>query len=331
MRKGDLRSTLLASGVAASVVIGLLYVTFETSPNDQERDPYKDGRVASDSTNGVEQSQADIEDGTSLAAKMRHQVAIDDENSRRFEQAFGRAQQKQNALSDLARDVDPAYLSEIGETAVQLGNAFSAGRWEELMTMLDRLEEYGHSGRSLVRIYLSRLLRNGAPLDVIVAFVDRAGGVLPEDAILQLAFPSWKGAARVAAELERLYGLNPHYVDEYGRNALSVIADRYPLRATLLDPDHQPSNLLEMTDYLTNRSVAKQQPSVAFDVLDQVLIQILDTSALTHAGTSYLRLLIDRGYPVQRSHLELAKRIALTNSRGYRHLIKIIPELNSSA
>ena len=259
--------------------------------------------------------------GRDLSAKLRHREALEQRESQQLEQALQMAER----MKQLEADLDPDHLRELRLLSDQIWNAKGDGQWDEAL----RLVEEGRSSDWATSTYaqlLSGALQYGAPLDVILTLVERSGA-LPEDAILKLVKGSWDGAAEAAAELERLHGMDVHFIDDEGRNAFSFIAERFwqppvPPQSSL------NMNALEMTGFLLNRSVSAKPSPSGLDPLDNVLLKILDSPIINPAGVIYARILIDHGVPVEASHLQLAERISIRDPDGYERLIGFVPELS---
>ena len=265
----------------------------------------------------------DSSGGRDLPAKLRHWEALKQRESQQLEQALQMAER----MKRLEADLDPDHLRELRLLTGQIWNAKNDGQWDEAL----RLVEEGRSGDWVTSTYawlLSEALQHGAPLDVILTLVERSGS-LPEDAILKLVtgFGLWDGAAEAAAELERLHGMDVHFIDDEGRNAFSFIAERF-WQPAVPPQSSLNMNALEMTGFLLNRSVSVKPSPSGLDPLDSVLLRILDSWIMNPAGVIYARILIDHGAPIEASHLQLAKRISIRDPDGYERLIGLVPELS---
>lgn len=257
-----------------------------------------------------------------LAAKLRHQEALEQQQNQRIEHALqlGEKMKKQAVL-----ELDPDHLQKYLKLQDAIANAKDEGRWDDALRLMEE-QELDDPRMSFYGSELQKALYSGAPLDVILTLIER-GGSLPENAILNLARGLWDGAAEAAAELERLYGMDVHFIDDEGRNAFSFIAERFwqppvPPQSSL------NMNALEMTGFLLSRSVSVKPNFSGLDPLDSVLLKILDSSIINPAGVIYARILIDHGAPVEASHLQLTERISLLDPKGYEHLVSFVPELS---
>ena len=196
-----------------------------------------------------------------------------------------------------------------------------AGRWEEAIALA---EEFGFGAYNFFDSLLSKALNHGAPMDSISDLIERNGGKLPEGAILILARAGWDGAADVATILERDHGLNLHFVDDQGRNAMSAAVERFYDFPRMDRPD---ADTLRMVTYLMDRLVSAKPSARGFDPLDIVLLEMVETPLTGAAGTLYVRLLLDYGAPIELSHRQLAAQLRSTAPDAYRYLIERVPEL----
>ena len=198
-----------------------------------------------------------------------------------------------------------------------------AGRWVEAAKVATENPRLGYSD------LLDAALNRGAPIQVVVDLVELNGGTLPDDAITTIAFHSlnlvgWSGAAELAGTLVQTHGLDVHFVDDDGQNALTIAAGHfYELPEWKVNHD-----ALELVEFLLAHSVTTKPNAGGLDALDRILLKILDAPAQTvGAGTVFLRHLIDRGAPVELSHVEVAQMIAVSDAEAHTRLIEAAPEL----
>lgn len=177
---------------------------------------------------------------------------------------------------------------------------------------------------------LEEALRNGVPLPVVHFAIERAGGMPPKNAILVLAERPWPGAAELARVLIEDYGMDPHFVDENGRNAHDLLSTRF-YRPPELARGGLNAGAWELAHFLAEHDVSVKPRRYGFDPPDNVLRTGLDTPLAWPGVLAYSRFLIDRGALVERSHLELAQLIAEENPERHRLLVDAVPELAASA
>ena len=196
----------------------------------------------------------------------------------------------------------------------------SAGRWGEAKAVAEKFQlGYEH--------LLYRALSEGAPSDVIVELVE-SNGTLPDDAITTIASKSlnlkgWSGAAELARTLVQTHGLDVHFVDQQGRNALTIAAEYfYDIPGWDANRDS-----FELIEFLLDQSVTTKPDARSLDALDRILLAILDRPETVRAGIELLRYLIGRGAPVELSHRQVAQIISVSNAQAHARLIEAVPEL----
>ena len=196
----------------------------------------------------------------------------------------------------------------------------SAGRWGEAKAVAEKFQlGYEH--------LLYRALSEGAPSDVIVELVE-SNGTLPDDAITTIASQSlnlkgWSGAAELARTLVQTHGLDVHFVDQQGRNALTIAAEYfYDIPGWDANRDS-----FELIEFLLDQSVTTKPDARGLDALDRILLAILDRPGTVRAGIELLRYLIGRGAPVELSHRQVAQIISASNAQAHARLIEAVPEL----
>lgn len=187
--------------------------------------------------------------------------------------------------------------------------AIAAGDWEGLMELVGT----HHLG---YEVLLLVALRSNPSADALLAMVERAGGRLPEDAILDLAGNS-RGQRTNMARLLAPYGLDAGFVDAEGRNAWSVLAE----------DGWDGERTLAFAEFLRAQAVPVKATAFGLDALDIVLLRLLRTPPLVGETTRLARLFIDAGAEVELSHRQLVQAIADANENAYRALVDAVPEL----
>ena len=263
----------------------------------------------------AEASSASDRTGWSLAAKQHYE----DELERRTNARLTANQELLDSALAQLQSPEDAGLAEFAETMENMQALCVEGRWREAIALAsDWPEAQPHAS------LLDLALWKGAPLDVIVLLIERNGG-LPQDAIMQLTRDPWPGAAGVAEELARRFGLNVAFVDGRGRNAFSNLSERF-FSIPLLGGANTAA--MEMAEFLADHSVSTAPSPRGLDTLDRVLLQVLDAPFTVRAATSFARFLLDIGAPVERSHRELMIMFADLDPEGYRRLVDAVPELS---
>ena len=250
-----------------------------------------------------------------LEAKLRHEEAL----QRRRERDMERGERLLAALDEW--DVEPAAerFARLFERAAEL--VIMEERWDEAIAAVE-----GHAlmDARYYGILLSLSLDHGAEFDVIALLAERSGGVLPKDAIMHLASRTWLGSADAAERLERLYGLDVHYVDDDGRNAVSKLIDRLYLPGGGFHPA-----TTRMADFLASRSVTPKPSPAGLDPLDRVLLDLLESWSAKNVGIHHARWLVDLGAPIEASHRQLAEKLRRADADSHRRLLEAVPELAS--
>ena len=242
---------------------------------------------------------------TSLAAKRRHQEALQKRKERWLEE-LGRAAED-DAYST---DEIPAYLELAKQQLIDL---VADGKWDEAIAIADHIGENAH----LALLYVA--LGADAPLEVLLELIHRNGGVLPKEASSHLMRSPRQDLPAIAHALEP-FGLDVHYVDAEGQNAFHILA-----RA-----DFEKESTWQFAEFLADRSVPAKPSALGLDPLDKVLMDLAEYPRLRRGRIRFVRFLIDHGAPVQLSHLQLAQLIALADEDVFRHLLSVVPELASS-
>ena len=192
------------------------------------------------------------------------------------------------------------------------------------MTSAEGLQDgYGR----LLDIALSR----GAPVDVIGALIDRSGDELPADSIMtlvsgSLVLKSWSGADEIVAALAERRGLNLHYVDPEGNNAVTRAAEYFYDLSNLRQVN---DDAIRLVQYVVGQSVTMKPNPRGLDALDRVLLKVLETPQTLRPGVSLLRYLIDHGGAVEHSHRQIVGMISNRDPEAYARLIDALPELRS--
>jgi hypothetical protein len=250
----------------------------------------------------------------SLVAKMRHEG----KSSRRLDREMGGASENARSVLD---DAAPAFLKSMGG----LREALTAQDWSKVLRLADEAvvtfpEGVDPDGYYVTLLYTA--LRSGAPMDVVRALIDRTGGSLLPNAVMALVGGDWEGSLAMAMELERVYGLDVHFVNDYGRNAISKVVERFrAMHGTARVDDTS----VQWLDYLMSRSVTPKPSALGLDPMDTVLLAIAERPALASVGVSVLRLLLNSGAPIQASHRELAQLILGADSEAFELLVAAIP------
>ena len=242
--------------------------------------------------------------GTDLAAKRRYSEALAQRETRSLEK-LGAArgdELKADAPSD-----GPAE-----PTRNALLQAVSDQRWTDAVAMAD--QEGGFAPLLLLHIALG----SEAPLDVLVALINRTGGSTPQDVLRSLAQNRRPDAAQIAKALEP-YGLDPHAVDAQGRNGFTFIAGA----------NFESESTWRFAEYLASRAVTVKPNAHGLDPLDIVLSRLLDLPLASRAGIPFVWFLIDHGAPIESSHLQLAESISKADAETHRRLVNAVPELAS--
>lgn len=313
-----------ASAVAAglAVLAGVLWVQGaaevghdEPAATPQMRDagalpegPWVEGRAETVAAPGTALAASgrgadEVLAGTDLAAKRRHQQALETRRERWMETLRGLAAGQ--AGTSIRASGDPALVQA-------LEDALAAGRWNDVVAFADELGGHAHAA-----LLLAALSTHGT-LEAIVALLGRAGAPLPADSALRLALGSHADAAELARGLES-YGLDAHHVDAFGRNAFHILAQG----------DLDEENTWRFAEFLASRNVTPKPRPLGLDPLDVVLTRILKHPRSSASAIRFARFLLDQGAPVEPSHLQLAALIASADERVYRRLTRLAPELAS--
>ena len=246
-----------------------------------------------------------------LAAKIRYE----EELSRKLDQVAGGASLE--AKSVLAQ-ADLAFLSAIGP----LREALSNRKWPEVLRLAEEtFAEFpdGAYREDFYAVLITFALRSDAPMDVLRVLIDRNDGLLPPYAVMAAA-GSRDGSVAMAEQLEQLYELDVHFVDDRGRNAVSAAVERL----------HDPETAVSWLNYLMTRSVTTKPSPLGLDPLDKVLLAVLEDPVLASAGVRIARLLIDNGASIELSHRQVVEQIRATRPEEFEFLVDSIPVLTPS-
>ena len=247
-----------------------------------------------------------------LAAKTRQQ----DELDRQHEiTQRARLRSKQEQIQQLG--------SEGTRIVEAIFEAVNESRWEDAISLAERLEL-----QAVDEHLLFRALFFGAPIDIVETLIDRAGRVLPEQSILTLASAPNERALAVAKVLHQHHGLDLHFVDGRGRNAVSETVSLF--WDTRFNSVVVNENVARWLTFLAENSVAMKPDGGGLDPLDMVLLEILRRPFANRAGVRVARFLVDHGAPVGTSHRDLVEEIALADWDGYRRLVRELPELEQA-
>ena len=250
----------------------------------------------------------------SLANKQRYEDAVRQarENDPRWREAAA-------VLALVERKLDTGDIPDSARAYGLMTDLWGEGHY---LRALETAEEWD-LGYDWV---LEQALRRGAPLPIVHIAIGRNGGMPPKNAMLLLAERPWPGAAELARVLVEHYGMDPHFVDENGRNAHDVLSTRFygypePARGGL------NADAWALAHFLAEHDVSVKPRWYGFDPLDNVLRTGLDRPWAWPGVAVYCRFLIDRGAVVEQSHLELAQLIAEENPERHRLLVDVVPEL----
>ena len=240
-------------------------------------------------------------EGKGLVAKQRFQEAL----AKRYEMW----------LAELSRTAGAGADETAGETPEQArarerwSAAIAAGDWETA------LELVGPNPLAYEMLLLVAL-RSNPSAEALLAMVERAGGRLPGDAILDLAGNN-RGERTNMARLLEPYGLDAGFVDAEGRNAWSVLAER----------GWDGERTVAFARFLRAKSVPVKATAFGLDALDIVLLRLLRVPRLVGDTARMARVFIDAGAEVERSHRQLVEAIEDANADAYRALVDAVPEL----
>lgn len=240
-------------------------------------------------------------DGKGLVAKQRFQEAL--------------AKRHEMWLTELSRTVAARADEKAAETPEQarererLLAAVAAGDWEAV------IELFGPHPWQYEALLMWALGSNPSPA-ALLTMVERAGGGLPENAILELADNN-RGERINMARLLEPYGLNAGFVDAEGRNAWSVLAER----------GWDGERTVAFARLLRAKAVPVKATAFGLDALDIVLLRLLRVPRLVGNTARMARVFIDAGAEVELSHRQLVEAIEAANADAYRALVDAVPEL----
>ena len=218
-------------------------------------------------------------------------------------------------------EVAALFITQVShEEAVALNqvtalNSFVAwpgdpARWDEFLQYVENLPE-GTSPRTLS--VATRLALGFAPYDVVAKTLALTGG-LPADAVESLSFRFAGDTVEVMKKLDE-YGLDLHYVNPRGLNAVGAVA-----RSMLS---------LETLDYLLDNDVAVESDVPGFDALDHVLLTLITQPEIRTSTSAlpWIRKLIDHGISIEASHLQLMELLRLDRPDAHADIARTVPEL----
>lgn len=259
-------------------------------------------------------------DHTGLAAKRRYE-----ELRLRREQALLadiREAQRQNEESDRTKRDAVTALDEGLESVFA---AVAEGRWSDALALAEEWFPAAGATDWLYRQVLASALRHGAPVSTVTELADRLGGTLPPNAILELLEGQLsEDLIATILELEAGYGLDVHYVDDEGRNAMSVLARRFSGMPEFSAFD---APVLTLLNHLLERGVTAKPHTVGYDPLDTVLSELLAYPRSSGQRAVFVRALLAAGAPLERSHFELLGQLAELDFDAYRQFVTLVPEL----
>lgn len=285
----------------------------------------------------VEGWQGEIDDAVQLearCAKLGH-AAADPTGlpaKRRYEES--RSRREQALLADIRKaqrqDEERDRTKERAATAVDDGlasvlAAVTEDRWPEALALADEWFPASGAADWLYRDMIARALRYGAPLAIVAELADRLGGTLSPNAILELLEGQLpQDLFATILELEAAYGLDVHYVDEEGRNAMSVLARRFTGMPEFSAFD---APVLMLVEHLGEHGVTAKPSALGFDPLDTVLSELLRYPRSSVQRAVLVRALLAAGAPLERSHFELIGQLADLDPDAYQRFIALVPEL----
>ena len=239
--------------------------------------------------------------GKGFAAKQRFQDALE--------------KRHELWLAELGRTVAAKAEEKAVETPEQararerLRAAVVAGDWETALELAGP-HPLGYE------ILLLLALNSNPSADALLAMVERAGGKLPEHAILDLVRNS-SGQRTNMARLLAPYGLDAGFVDAEGGNAWSVLAEE----------GWDGERTLAFAEFLRAQAVPVKATAFGLDALDIVLLRLLRVPRIPGETARMARLFIDAGAEVELSHRQLVQAIADANANAYQALVDAVPEL----
>ena len=255
-------------------------------------------------------------DHTSLAAKMRHE-----ESWRQRQEAF--SQRPREDIQRLVEKYTGEAFDVYSEAFEAVSDAIDEKRWEDAIALADEWFPAMDQSDLLFNLMLDRALASGAPLDAIGQLIDRTGGALPPDAIMKLVgYLPTQGTLDAIRELELTHGLDIHFADDDGRNAISILATYF-----ISLPKDEPKLLLAR--HLGERGVTTKPSPIGFDPLDIVLSRLIEWPflAVENSHAQFVRVLLAAGAPLERSHFELVGQLRELDPNAYRHFVAMVPEL----
>lgn len=257
------------------------------------------------------QSPAGLPRGSGLAAKRRQQEALAARAERALEELRAQAEAEKERMAGV--DHPPGTVPpDMQRARDAITNAVLDDRWDDAIAAADQI------GGNAPMLLLHLALGSAAPLEALLALLERNYGRLPANAAADLVRSGRADAAEIAVALEP-FGLDLHYVDAQGRNAFGLLA------AMPLESD----GVWRFAEYLASRSVPVRPSAWGLDPLDRVLMRLVEFPRASGARIRFARFLVDHGAPVESSHLELAAQLALRSEDAHRRLLRAVPELAS--
>lgn len=125
-------------------------------------------------------------------------------------------------------------------------------------------------------------------------------------------------------ELEAGYGLDLHYVDDEGRNAMSILTRRYTGVPEFSELD---APFLLLANQLGELGVTAKPHPLGFDPLDTVLSDLLRSPRSSRQQATFARALLAAGAPIERSHFDLISQLADLDLDAYQQFVALVPEL----
>ncbi|MCE2424864.1 MAG: hypothetical protein J4F45_07145 [Pseudomonadales bacterium] len=184
------------------------------------------------------------------------------------------------------------------------------GRWNEFVEFVEDIPE-GTNPRILSTA--TRLALGLAPYEVLAETLALTGG-LPANAVVNLASRVGDDTVDVFNKLAE-QGLDLHYVDSQGMNAIGAVA------RTMVS--------LETLDHLLDNGVAVQPDAPGFDALDYVLLNLITLPEFRTSASAlpWIQKLMDHGTSVEASHRQLMELLRLDRPDTHADIVRTVPEL----
>lgn len=230
-------------------------------------------------------------------------------NSKTFEEREKLMLARQHALVVQ----DPLYMFRIKAMGndydmaqQQLLDALTHRNWQKVKELLYIFAGTEFEDLAFNAIF-SSALSAGAPYDLIEELIN-LGASVPTNAMEMLAI---FGHSELIGKLIP-HGLDIHYVDSIGMNALSFIA-LYSMNKIAVNP---------LFEDLIDQGL-ETIPSDGLDVLNITLANIEKSDI----ALEYTRILLEAGVEMDNSHIQQLIKIKKNNQQAYKHIINLLPQL----